>query len=244
MAGETIGDLLARDRRSDRTALEDATGREYDYHWLCTSSWKAGNFLRHTGVRRGVTVGVSGDGPIALLAFFGTALLEGTTWFDPPTALADRADVRSLVAPAAEIDRYELPRGAQRVGYGAEPEDPGVHHFDAGLWSENPSFPPIEADPDTPSLTDGERSYSHGSLLAAARTVAEEYGLEPGDRVAVRAPLTNPRTVAAGLLAPLLVEGSIVLDRDEGGDSRADLVVSTAEAAGYRRVDPSTIDLP
>ena len=213
---ETVGDLFARDRRSDRTALVDGTGREYDAHWLCTSTWKAGNFLRHAGVRRDVTVGVVGEGPLALLAFFGTALLEGTTRFDPPRDVAEDDEFRALVAPAEDVEAYELAPGAQRVCYGGEPPAPDVHHFDAGLWSENPSFPPLSIDPETTLLDDGERTVDHGAAADAARTVADEYGIETGTRVAVRAPLSDPRTVVAGILAPLAVDAVIVLGDDPG----------------------------
>ncbi|SFS49239.1 hypothetical protein [Halostagnicola kamekurae] len=220
MTATTVGDLFARERRTDRPALEDAAGRTYDAHWLCTSTWKAGNFLRHSGVREGVAVGVVGSGPMALLSFFGTALLEGTTRFDPPRNLVDDGDsavapdgtaYRTVVAPTASVGDYRLPTGGQRIGYGEKPDDPAVHHLDTGLWSENPSFPPIDTDPDTAVLTDGNRTITHGDLLESARDVVEANALETGDRVVVRAPLSDPRTVAAGVIAPLLADGVCVL---------------------------------
>ncbi|WP_049921017.1 hypothetical protein [Halopiger djelfimassiliensis] len=234
MTAATVDELLTRELRDDRTALVDATGREFDHHWLCTTSWKAGNFLRHAGVRRDVTVGVVGDGPLALLAFFGTTLLEGTTRFDPPAALADEEAFRALVAPVEDLEsgEYDLPRGAQRVGYGGKPDEPDVHHFDAGIWSENPAFPPLEIDPDTSILTDGDRTVSHDALLEAAAAVADDYDLETGDRVVVRAPLSDPRTVAAGVLAPLLADGIVVLTDDENDEK--------AEGAAERGTDAVT----
>lgn len=244
MHAGTVDDLLARERRGDRTALVDATGREYDRHWLCTSSWKAGNFLRHSGVRKGVTVGVVGEGPLSLLAFFGTTLLEGTTRFDPPTDLAEADAFRALVAPTDEGDDYELPPGAQRVYYGDEPDRPGVHHFDAGLWSENPSFPPLSIDPETALVTDGERTLTHGEALEAARGVVDAHELESDDRIVVRAPLSTLGTVVAGVLVPLLVEGTIVLANDDGGDreKRGDVAVSSDPAPESTRIDVEAID--
>lgn len=225
MDAGTLDDLLTRERRDERPALEDATGRRYDYHWLCTTAWKSGNFLRHSGVRTDVTVGVVGDGPLALVAFLGTALLEGTTRFDPPTALADEESVRALVAPVDELERYDLPPGAQRVGYGDEPEQPDVHHYDAGLWSENPSFPPVEIDPATSLLTDGDRTVSHGAVLEAADDLLAEYGIDEGTRVAVAGALSDPRTVTAGVVAPLLAGGTIVLPGTETDAESVDLAV-------------------
>ena len=230
----SIGELFGRERRTDRSALVDGTGREYDYHWLCTTSWKAGNFLRHTGVRRGVTVGVVGDGPLALLAFFGTALLEGTTRFDPPGDLADVPDFRTLVAPTDELERYELPRGAQRVAYGGRPDEPGTHHFDAGLWSENPSFPPVSFDPGAPLLADDEETITHGAAIEAARGVADGNDVEQGTKVVVRGPLSDPRTMVAGVIAPLLFGGTVVLVDQRsraGGESRGDIAVGAPDDA-------------
>ncbi|ELY66453.1 hypothetical protein [Natronococcus jeotgali] len=241
MHAATVDDLLARERRGDRTALVDATEREYDRHWLCTSAWKAGNFLRHSGVREGVTVGVVGEGPFALLAFFGTTLLEGTTRFDPPTDLAEADAFRALVAPTDEGDAYELPPGAQRVYYGDKPDQPGVHHFDAGLWSENPSFPPLSIDPGTDLVTDGERTLTHGEALEAARGVVDDRELAADDRVVVRAPLSNPGTVIAGVLAPLLVEATIVLSADGEDGPRGDVAVSSDPAPEAERVDPDAL---
>ncbi|WP_226006749.1 hypothetical protein [Natrinema salinisoli] len=239
MNAGTVDDLLTRELRDDTIALVDATGREYDYHWLCTTSWKAGNFLRHAGVRDGVSVGVVGNGPLALLAFFGTTLLEGTTRFDPPRDLTDEDDFRTLVAPVDRLADYELPRGAQRVGYGDEPDAPGVHHFDAGLWSENPSFPPLSIDPETTILTDGERTVTHGQVLEAVREILEEYDLGADDRVVVRAPLSDPRTVVAGVIAPLLAKGVIVLPGDETGtaDERGSYAVSSESVPEPNRID-------
>ncbi|QLG48365.1 hypothetical protein [Natrinema halophilum] len=244
----TVDDLFTRELRDDRTGLVDATGREYDYHWLCTSSWKAGNFLRHSGVREGVTVGVVGDGPFALLAFFGTTLLEGTTRFDPPMNLAEVDDFRALVAPVESLENFELPRGAQRIGYGTRPDAPDVHHFDAGLWSENPSFPPLSTDPETVLLTDGDRTVTHREVLDETRRIIEEAGLEANDRVVVRAPLSDLRTVVAGVIAPLLAGGGIVLS---GNDSETDpeakrgaYAVSSESVPEPNRIDPDSVSLP
>lgn len=219
MTATTVDDLLTGELDPDRTALVGETGREFDHHWFCTTSWQAGNFLRHQGVRNGVTVGVVGEGPFALLACFGATLLEATTRFDPPADLTEVEDFRALVAPVDDIesDTYEFPRGGQRVGYGKKPSQPNVHHFDAGVWTENPAFPPLDVDPSTAMLTDGDRTLTHADVLETARTVVDDHGLESGDRVVVRDSLATPEVVAAGVIAPLLVDGVIVLSGESSG---------------------------
>ncbi|MFC6718089.1 hypothetical protein ACFQGT_10665 [Natrialbaceae archaeon GCM10025810] len=236
----TIDELFARERREDRPALVDGTGRGYDAHWLYTTAWKAGNFLRHSGVRRGVTVGVVGEGPLALLAFFGTTLLEGTTRFDPPPDMTDDERFRALVAPIDRLDSYELPPGAQRVGYGGKPEAPDVHHFDAGLWSENPSFPPLDVDPDTIALEDDRGRYGHADLLEAALAVVDDAALERGDRVAIRSPLSDARTIAGGVIAPLLADAVTVLPSD--GDEPTPTEEVDAVVGGSDERDAETVD--
>ncbi|SIR87986.1 acyl-CoA synthetase family protein [Natronorubrum thiooxidans] len=248
MTAVTVDELLTRELRDDRTALVDATGREFDHHWLCTTSWKAGNFLRHSGVRKGVTVGIVGENPLALLAFLGTSMLEGTTRFEPPTDLTDVDDVRALVAPVDDLEagRYDLPRGAQRVGYGAKPTEPDIHHFDAGVWSENPSFPPLDIDPETVLLTDGDRTVTHKTALEAAAELIDDYGLEAGDRVVVRAPLSDPRAVVAGVLTPLLAEGVIVLAGDDAETATEDgaYAVSSESVPESTRIELDDVSLP
>ncbi|ARS91314.1 hypothetical protein [Natrarchaeobaculum aegyptiacum] len=245
MTATTVDELLTGDLEPDRTALVDATGRAFDHHWLCSTAWQSGNFLRHLGVRNGVTVGIVGEGPFALLAHLGSTLLEATTRFDPPSDLGEVENVRAFVAPVPVVESgaYELPRGTQRVGYGAKPEEAGVHHFDAGVWTENPAFPPLEVDPDTAYLTDGDRTLTHGEALEAARSVVDDYGIEAGDRVVVRDSLAAPGAVVAGVLVPLLVDGVIVLTGDdEVPDEHGAFAVATASAPEPTRIDPRTLE--
>ena len=72
-----LGDAIARDRRSDATALvAPAVGRRYDYRRFCTSAWKAGNFLRHIGVRGGAGVAIADDPlPEPVLTLYAAASL-------------------------------------------------------------------------------------------------------------------------------------------------------------------------
>ena len=233
---ETLDRVVARERRSDATALAVADGPTYDYHRFCTTAWKTGNFLRHQGVRDGVVVGVADDRTTQpLLTLFGTALLGGATRFGE----VDPAGVQALVSPAAEADAAGVPAGTHRVGYGAEPEDPAVAHFGRDVWSENPSFPPVERDPETPALATADATYSHRELIEAAERVVDEYDVTAEDSVAVRASLTHPGTVVAGVLAPLVAGGAVALDAPDGARADATLAVesdSSDETAGARSI--------
>ena len=221
---ESLDDVVARERRSQDLAVRAAgePERTYTYHRFCTTAWKTGNFLRHLGVGDGVAVGVAADPvPQSLLAFFGTALLGGRTRFDPPTEF----DGRAVVARSEAVEAYELPAGGQRVGYGDDPAAPATRYFEEEVWSENPSFPPVERDPSTPALEDADRRYSHAELVDAAVEVASEFGIDADDAVAVRASLADPRTVVAGALAPLIAGGSVLFP---DGDAQGDVAVAPA----------------
>ncbi|MCU4750717.1 hypothetical protein OB919_01775 [Halobacteria archaeon AArc-curdl1] len=250
---KTLDAYFGRESRTDRPALEDATGRQFDAHWLRTTAWKAGNFLRHTGVRRDVTVGIAGSGPLPTVAFFGTALLEGTTCFDPPRDEALES-VRTLVAPTADLETYATYPGLQRIGYGDNPDEPAARHLESGLWSENPSFPPVDIAPDTPllvdppSLTASEATvYSHQRVLAAANSLVERWGVETGDRIALEPSLEDPRAVTAGLIAPLLADAVTVFPGAEtegvdllivDGDSGSGGDTSEESTPGNHRTKP------
>lgn len=218
---DTVGELVARDRRTREPALRARTGvnLRYDYYQLCTTAHKTGNFFSHRGVRKEVLVGIEsepGGGPI--LSLLGAALLGARVRFDPP----HETDARLIVAPGERINKYDLPKGASRIAYD-ESTDPAVEAFGESVWSENPWCPtPPEVGPETPLLETEDESYTHGELLDSAEAVVSRWGIKPGDEVAIRAPLARPETVIAGVLAPLLAEAVIVFP---GPDSRGDFAV-------------------
>ena len=224
---EVLGDVIARDRRSDAPALDvPSVGRCYDYRRFCTSAWKVGNFLRHLGVRGGAGVAVADDPlPEPVLAFYGAALLGGVVRFDPGSAVAD--DVRALVVPAAELDSYDAGPSTKRVVYGEAPDDPSVSYFERDVWSENPTEPPDFVSPDDPLLRTPKSTYGHAEVLDAAVEAIELLSLAEGRRVAVEGSFTDPDTVAAGLVAPMLARGTVQL----GADSDTDLVVGGPRSA-------------
>ncbi|WP_435125881.1 acetyl-CoA synthetase [Halobaculum sp. D14] len=253
MTGDTafadLSELVARDRRSDRAALVDvAAGRERSYYDLCTTAYKAGNVLRYLGVRTTDRVAVEPRAtPPALLTFLGAALLGAETEF---TADTD-ADARAVVAHADRESAFDLHGGSRLCVFGGEPSRSDTTHWETEVWSENPAFPPTDHDPDAPVLRGGDDavSYSHTDVLSAARDAADRLGLDADSRVALRAPLSDPRAVAAGVVAPLLVGGAVVLlgdDRDDADEWTAAVVSEAASesAAGSAASTLSVADVP
>ena len=232
---DTLRGLLARERRGERIALLDAaTDREYDAHRLLTNAWKTGNFLHHCGVRGGHEVGVAGKTPEALLSFLGAASLGAVTRFEPSTT----TDARAVVVPTESVERFDLPAGGTRVAYGDPPEDPHTEHFERDVWSENPTLAPATIDPADPALAAAGGRYTHADLLAAAERAVEHADMKEGETVAVRAALSRPGAVAAGVVAPLLAGATIALLDSE---TVADVAVASGDTPEARLVDPAAI---
>lgn len=236
MAVTVLGDLLARDRRTDALALlDDVNERQYDYRRFCTTAWKVGNLLRHFGIRAESPVAVAADTkPVPILSFFGAALLGGVVRIG-----AEPTTPRVLVAPTADLDTDPTP-GTHRIGYGERPDDPSDSFFEQDVWRENPTQPPAEVGPDTPVLRSGEAAYTHRAVLRAARSVVEQWDLTADSVVAVRAPLGTPETIVAGVVAPLLVGGTILLP---AADSVGDCAVVAETGPESRVLTPDAIEL-
>ncbi|MFB6160490.1 MAG: acetyl-CoA synthetase [Haloferacaceae archaeon] len=220
-----LGDLVARERRAPGTALRafppDGPDRTYSYRDLATIAWKAGNFLRYLGVRgareaadpddSGRVVEVAPDPlPEPVATVLGAALLGAVVRLDP------RGDgaARATVVHADDQGAFDPPPGTKLAVYGGEPARPGVEHWETAVWSENPRVHPATVEPGDAAILAGSR-YAHRDLLGAARGVVDSLSLAAGDRVAVRASLADPRAVVAGVLAPLLAGGTVVLPDEE-----------------------------
>ena len=236
MTVRVLGDAVGRDRRSDAPALRTGN-REYDYRRFCTTAWKTGNLLRNEGVRSGMAVAVADDpAPEAVLGFYGAALLGAAVGFGPD-ALRDRT--KALVVPTPDLGDYDAGPRTRRVAYGAEPADPSVAYFERDVWSENPTEPPDRVAPEDPLLRTPDREWTHAEVLDAARAVADEWDLEPGEAVAVRAPFAHPGTVAAGLVAPVLAGAVVLLPDGDEEDDAGDYAVG--EGGPEPAVDPDAV---
>ncbi len=223
---------------ADDPAASSGPDREYDYRRLRTDAQKTGNFLRHLGVAAGRTVAIAPErAPEPVLAALGTALLEGIVRMAPPGPV----DARAAVAPTDRVGEYDLPAGGRRAGYGARPSDPGIDGFEKGIWSENPTFPPPSVVPDDDLLAVDDRAITHGRVLRCARGVASR--LDADDTVALRADLADPRSLVAGVVAPLLAGATVLLP--PGGDRTVtgSVAVATGSAPEKRVIDPAGIDL-
>lgn len=230
----TVGDLVARDRRTSGLALRaEGPGRTYSYRDFVTTSYKSGNVLRYLGVRAGDEVlVVPGALPEPALAFYGAAQLGAVTRFSDSLA-ADEDPPRAVLAPVEREGDFDLPPGHRLAVHGGPPDDPATTHWEAEVWSENPAVHPADVAPEDPALVADGRNYSHAALLAAAESVVADAGIDPGTEVVVDGPLADPRVVAAGLVAPILAGATAVLpDGGEPPTVGADAVATAALCEG------------
>jgi len=229
---DVIGDLLARERRSGATALLLPDGRERSYREFITNAYKGGNALRHAGVRRGGTLGIAPVADLApLLGFFGAVQLGAIARFDLAAAATAAPD--ALLVPVEREAEFDPDPGTTLVAFGGDPASPSTTHWEAVRWSENPAFPPSEVEPDDAALGIGDERFSHRDLLEAAEAVVDRVGMGADDTVVLRASLSEPWAVVAGVLAPLAAGGAVgVAPTDDlGGGPTGTIAVAGADAA-------------
>ncbi|MBO4246651.1 hypothetical protein IL252_02325 [Halomicrobium sp. IBSBa] len=245
---ETLGDLVADARDGDGSLFASSERTApYSYADFAINVWKTGNLLRHYGVREGTRVAVVvgpkaptaddepgwlGGTPDPILAVLAAAVDGAVVDPAPPTSV----DAKAMIAPNDWVARYELAPGTKALAYGGPPEDPTVAHLEREAWSENPLAPPADLDPDDPVLA-ADRTYTHGELLAGADRVVDEYDLTATDEVTIAAPLTEPGTLVAGVLAPMRAGATILLGADQSGT----VTVGDGAATGARVIDPESV---
>ena len=206
----TVGDLVARDRRTSGVALRaEHVDRTYSYRNFVTTTYKIGNVLRHLGVRRGTEVLVVPDSlPEPVLTFYGAAQLGAVTRFSDTLP---STDPRVVVAPAEREAAFDLPPGHHLVVYGDPPTEATTTHWETEVWSENPAIHPASVEPADPLLAVDDRTYSHADALSTVSGGRASERPETGERVAVRGSFEDPEIVIGGLVAPIAAGATITL---------------------------------
>ena len=220
---DVVGDVLARDRRSRDLAIVTPDERERTYHDLITNAYKAANVLRYLGAREGATVAVHPDpGFHPMVAFLGAAGLGAPVRFDTQAGI-DAGD-RVVLVPTDDEPTADPAPGTNLAVFGGPPTRPETTHWEQELWSENPGMVPSTVTPTDPIVCGPDGPVSHRRLLALADAATEAAGIDADTRVVVRASVTDPRALAAGVVAPLVAGGAVVLidDPSAGGDATVD----------------------
>ncbi|MGZ0745782.1 acetyl-CoA synthetase [Haloparvum sp. AD34] len=227
-----LGDLAVRNQWG-RTPAIRSPGRVYTHRDLYTSVQKVATFFTYYGGEGGTQIDVEPEAqPEVVLSILGAARLGAIANLTPT------GDGEIVVVPAAKEDEYDLDPDQSGIVYDGFPSGPRFVGWELDVWDGSArTGPRLEAAPEDGVLRTEDRTYSHGELLDAADRVVEEYGIEEGTEVAVRAPMGNPGTIAAGIVAPLKVGGTVLFP---GTDDLGDVGVGFG-VAEQREVDPTTV---
>ncbi len=221
----SLVDALSRDIPPDELTLF-APGNppaSYTRAEFVEMVWKTGNLFRQLGAHEGSVVAVAPDTSAAVpLAIVGGFLNGATVHVDPPNDV----EATLLVAPGTQIHQYNLPPGAQCIAHTDSTNDPAIHSFAESVWSENPFFPHDRIFADTCALADTVYRFEHGEIVDRVVGVLESGAIEAGDEVVVRAPLSDIRTVIAGLVAPLYAGAAVrFLEEDPSEQHEGDVAI-------------------
>jgi len=236
---KTLDELLFQTDYDDATALR-APGRGeqvYTYERLRETVCDTATLFDELGIDGIGRVAIAAH-PTAhpVFAFYAAAVTGATTWVGAP----QKVNAHVAVAPTDMVAEYTLPTDAARIGYGEKPADDDVLHFERAIWKAKGEEPDPDVLPGTKAITDGEWEYSHRNLLTAAKDVAER--LDEDTIVSMRADLSNPRAVAGGIVAPLLVGGTIRFP-DTAAEPTGDVAITDDHAPEPRAIPVQSIPL-
>lgn len=227
----TLRDLVedCADREGVAIGAPEAGEQVYTYERLATTTYSLAAALAERGVDEDSLVALTpAEAPETVVGLLATTILGARARFSGPA----RAPVDALIGPVDAVGKYEIPEGAARIGFGSRPDSAAISHFGKLVWKAADTPPDAPVLPTTRALSDGEYVYSHRALLRAGQAVIEARDLTPDMTVVVRSALTDPRTVAAGLIAPLMAGSTIRFPID--GRSHGDLAITEDDAPERR----------
>ncbi|CAG7636381.1 TIGR03089 family protein [Actinacidiphila bryophytorum] len=228
-AQDTPAGLLASALRGDPgrpliTFYDDATGERVELSVATFANWvaKTANLIQdelgaQPGDRLALLLPAHWQTAVWVLAGFSTGLV-----------VAPGADPAGADLVVSGPDTLEQARacGGERVALalrplgGRFPQAPaGFLDYAVEVPGQGDRFVPYApVGTGSPALLlAGDGAMTGGAVVERAVASADAYGLAPGARVLSRLPFDSWAGLAAGLLAPLAVGGSVVLCRNAGG---------------------------
>jgi uncharacterized protein (TIGR03089 family) len=205
------------------TFYDDATGERVELSVATLANWvaKTANLLQgdlgaQPGDRLALLLPAHWQTTVWLLAGFSTGVIVAPG-ADPAGAdlVVSGPDPDDLAA--ARACRGERVALALRPLGGRFPQPPqGFIDYAVEVPSQGDRFVPYTpVGPDDPALeVPGGEELTNAQVVERARAAAQELGLAPGARVLSGLPFDDWQGLAAGLLAPLAVNGSVVLCRN------------------------------
>lgn len=202
------------------TFYDDATGERVELSVATFGNWvaKTANLLQddlgaQPGDRLALLLPAHWQTAVWLLAAFSTGVVVAPGG-DP--AGADLVVSGPDTLDAALACRGERMALALRPLGGRFPQPPaGFADYAVEVPGQGDRFAPyVPVGPEAPALElPGDGVLTAGEVVARARASADGLGLEPGSRLLSGLPFDGWDGLAAGLLAPLAADGSVVLCR-------------------------------
>lgn len=226
-----VRDLIGEYEDGDHVAIgkPEAGEQVYTYEQLESTAMSVANILKDNGVDENSLVAVANtEDSETVVSMLAAMAIGATVRFSGPA----KAPVDGLLGPTDVISKYKVPDDCVKIGFGSSPDAEDVVHFGKAAWKADDTPPDAPVLPATDAITNGRETYTHGELIEAGEKVMEMRDLEPEKVVVVRAPLTDPRTVAGALISTLIADATIRFPVDMR--SNGDLGVTDSDAPENR----------
>lgn len=223
----TLRNLVDRcaDQKGVAIGTPETGDQVYTYDRLAETTYSLARVLSDRDINEDSLVAIAPTGgPETVVGLLGAAIVGARVRFSGPA----KAPVDALFAPADIIDRYQVPADAVRIGFGSRPENDQTLYFGRTVWKADPNPPEAPVLPTTTALTDGEYAYSHRAMIRAARKAIDARDMDQEMTIVLRAPLTDPRAVAGGIVAPLIAGGTLRFPTNKR--SHGDLAIAADDA--------------
>lgn len=233
-----------------RSLVEDLSSREgtaigvpragenvYTYEQLQETTYSFAHVLSEHGVDNESLVGIvpSGNGQ-TVISVLGAAALGAQIQLEDISGTA----VDALVGPTNSVGKYRIPAQSPRIGFGSSPDHDKIMHFEKLVWKTDPTLPEASVLPSTSLLKTPEATFSHRRVIKAAEAAVKAREMDEEMTVVVRSSISDPRTIAAGFIAPLLAGATIRFPTDTS--SHGDLAITSEAAPEPRLLLP--LDVP
>lgn len=234
---EVLGDvLLAREsgttEHSSRLEIPGDSSTRYTSERFSRMAKKTANYLARYGLGPDRPLGLVDDtAPAPVLGLYAAGLLGAPVGF----GVSAIENVACLIGPMALLERLDIPPRIEVVGYGIPGDDPRIPSFEETVTRENPGFLRTPIDRSTPLIQTDDQPYNHRAVLDSAKRVVSEHSLDAGNRVTVRAPMSEPGTIVTGLVAPVIADATIVLSKSR---NHGDVLLEDEKSVDARQIDP------
>ena len=196
----TVLDILDSlpDVTQPAVGIPSAGDRVYTYDQLDSMVTTLGGTLQSYGLSPESLVAIAPTARSEMVISTLAVLATGATVRVSPPA---KAPVDAVVGPSDVVSQYIAPSDALELVYDTASD--GQLDYKEAVTQTADTLRTTAVRPNTTALTDGEITATHADLAETVSSLSADDRFTTGAEVMIRAPLTDPRTIAAGVLTPL-----------------------------------------